>query len=98
MLSLPQAEHVEQTRDIELGPRILNVLFKRKWWIVVCTLAVAVPVSVMTYRKAPEYETSAKVFVRNSRADVSLSPIGGADRTISGSASPPPSSTRKSRS
>ena len=88
MLSLPQAEHVEQRRDIEFGPRILNVLFKRKWWLVVCTLAVAVPVGVMTYRKAPEYETSAKVFVRNARADPTLSPIGVADRTIAVSVTP----------
>jgi uncharacterized protein involved in exopolysaccharide biosynthesis len=63
-------------------PRVLNVLFKWKWLIVLCAFAVAVPVAVIVFLKAPQYQVSMKVLVKSARAELAMSLSGPAERIV----------------
>lgn len=82
MLSLPQPDHAIRHPQLELVPKILNVLFKWKWLIVLAAVAVTVPVAVVTYLKTPQYQVSMKILIRDSRAHLAMSLSGSGERIV----------------
>lgn len=73
MLALPPADPAAHYANHELVPRIFNVLFKWKWIIALCAVAVVIPVAVMTYSKVPKYQVSTKILLKSTRAQLALS-------------------------
>jgi uncharacterized protein involved in exopolysaccharide biosynthesis len=85
MLYLPQPEQTSAYPQLELIPKVLNVLFKWKWLILACILAVTAPVAVVTHLKPPQYQIAMKVLVKSSRAQMAVN-FSGAERA--GASSP----------
>lgn len=72
MLYLPQPDQSQSYTQLELVPKILNVVFKRKWLILACMLAVVVPVAAVTLLKPYTYEVSTKILVKTARANLAM--------------------------
>jgi uncharacterized protein involved in exopolysaccharide biosynthesis len=73
-LALPAPERPRDDHYTGLLPDILTVLFKWKWLILVCLLAVAIPVCMRTMQKPERYIVTAKILLKTSRAQMMLSP------------------------
>ena len=74
-------ERTQDHRDPELSRNILNILFKWKWLILTCFVAVVVPVLIVTLLKDYQYQVTTKILLKTSRAQVALSP-GGPERIV----------------
>jgi polysaccharide biosynthesis transport protein len=82
MLALPPPDPAAPYANHELVPRIFNVLFKWRWIIVLCAVAVVVPVAVMTYLKVPKYQLSTKILLKSTRAQLALSLSAATERLM----------------
>jgi uncharacterized protein involved in exopolysaccharide biosynthesis len=83
MLALPQSEPGAAYPQLDLVPRVLNVLFKWKWLIVLCAFAVVVPVSIVVFLKAPQYDVKTKLIVKATRADLAMNLSSAGERIVS---------------
>jgi uncharacterized protein involved in exopolysaccharide biosynthesis len=72
MLSLPPSDSTAAYPQLELLPKLLNVLFKWRWLIVLCALAVALPVAVVMFMKAPQYQVGMKFLIKSSRTQMAV--------------------------
>jgi uncharacterized protein involved in exopolysaccharide biosynthesis len=82
MLSLPQPEQGAAYPQLDLVPRVLNVLFKWKWLIVLCAVVVVVPVAIVVLLKAPQYDVKMKILVKSTRADLAMNLSSGTERIV----------------
>lgn len=79
--ALPQPEGTLDNSAFELIPRVINVLFKWKWLILTCFVAIVVPVLIVTFLKDPQYQVATKIIVKSSRAELAVS-SGGPERFV----------------
>jgi uncharacterized protein involved in exopolysaccharide biosynthesis len=65
---LPQGN----TLDLETARNFLTILFKWKWLILGCCLAVALPIAIVTLSRPTLYVSVSKVILKSERADTAI--------------------------
>lgn len=79
--AMPQGYLEGPVREVEISRNVLDVLFKWKWFILGTSLAIFLPVAILSVFKVPVYRAKATVIVKQERAYLAITP-GGNDRVV----------------
>lgn len=74
-------KRIQDHRNPGLSRNILNLLFKWKWLLLTCFVAVVIPTCIVTLLEDHQYKVTTKILLKASRPQVALSP-GGAERIL----------------